>query len=113
MAQTPAGPGDLAVGQRLFESQCALCHGQDGSGGRGPNLRRAKLNHAPDDAALHKVITDGIQPEMPGAWQLDSHEVASVAAYVRKIGQLPPNLSRAIPLAASISTRPMAALTVT
>jgi cytochrome c oxidase cbb3-type subunit 3 len=90
MAQTPAEPvGDPAAGQPLFESQCALCHGQDGSGGRGPNLRRTKLNHAPDDAALRKVISDGIQPEMPGAWQLDPREVASVAAYVRKIGAAP------------------------
>jgi cytochrome c oxidase cbb3-type subunit 3 len=90
MAQTPAEPaGDASLGQPLFESQCALCHGQDGSGGRGPNLRRAKLNHAPDETALRKVISDGIQPEMPGAWQLDPHEVASVAAYVRKIGAAP------------------------
>lgn len=93
-AQTaPAAPepvGNAVLGQQRFESQCALCHGQDGSGGRGPNLRRPKLDHAPDDAALRKVIAEGIQPEMPGAWQLSPHEVASVAAYVRKIGAVPP-----------------------
>jgi len=27
---------------------------------------------------------------MPGAWQLDDHEVASVAAYVRSLGAVPP-----------------------
>jgi cytochrome c oxidase cbb3-type subunit III len=85
----PEPVGDPALGQKRFESQCALCHGQDGSGGRGPNLRRPKLDHAPDDAALRKVISQGIQPEMPGAWQLSVHEVASVAAYVRQIGSLP------------------------
>ena len=93
LAQTetkePEPVGDPALGQKRFESQCALCHGQDGSGGRGPNLRRPKLDHAPDDAALRKVISQGIQPEMPGAWQLSVHEVASVAAYVRQIGSLP------------------------
>jgi cytochrome c oxidase cbb3-type subunit III len=93
IAQTPetepAPVGDPALGQKRFESQCALCHGQDGSGGRGPNLRRPKLDHAPDDAALRKVIEQGIQPEMPGAWQLSPHEVASVAVYVRQIGSLP------------------------
>ena len=93
-AQTaPTAPdpvGDPVLGQKRFESQCALCHGQDGSGGRGPNLRRPKLDHAPDDAALRKVIAEGIQPEMPGAWQLSPHEVASVAAYVRQIGAVPP-----------------------
>jgi cytochrome c oxidase cbb3-type subunit III len=87
-ASTPAG--DPSLGQRLFESQCALCHGQDGSGGRGPSLRRPSLEHAPDEAALRKVIADGIDPEMPGAWQLSLREVASVAAYVRKIGATAP-----------------------
>jgi len=81
--------GDPILGQRRFESQCALCHGQDGSGGRGPNLQRPKLDHAPDDAALRKVIAEGIPPEMPGAWQLSPREVASVAVYVRKIGAVP------------------------
>lgn len=93
VAQTPQVPpepvGDPVLGQQRFESQCALCHGQDGSGGRGPNLQRPKLDHAPDDAALRKVIADGIPPEMPGAWQLSAHEVASVAAYVRKLGAVP------------------------
>jgi len=93
IAQTPetepAPVGDPALGQKRFESQCALCHGQDGSGGRGPNLRRPKLDHAPDDAALRKVISQGIQPEMPGAWQLSPREVSSVAAYVRQIGSAP------------------------
>jgi putative heme-binding domain-containing protein len=81
--------GDAVLGQKRFESQCALCHGEDGSGGRGPNLRRPKLDHAPDDATLRKVISEGIQPEMPGAWQLSPHEVASVAVYVRKLGGVP------------------------
>jgi cytochrome c oxidase cbb3-type subunit 3 len=80
---------DPAVGRKIFESQCALCHGQNGTGGRGPSLNRPTLNKAPDDAALRKVISDGIQPEMPGAWQLHPHEVASVAAYVRSLGTVP------------------------
>jgi cytochrome c oxidase cbb3-type subunit III len=89
-SQTPAESPDLAVGKKIFESQCALCHGQTGGGGRGPSLNRPKLNKAPDDPALRKVISDGIDPEMPGAWQLHPHEVASVAAYVRSLGTLPP-----------------------
>jgi putative heme-binding domain-containing protein len=80
---------DLDLGKRLFESQCALCHGLTGTGGRGPNLHRPKLNHAPTDDDLKKVISDGIPPEMPSAWQLDSREVASVAAYVRSLGTVP------------------------
>src|SRR5260370_512649 len=78
-AQTTA---DLGAGRKIFESQCTLCHGQTGGGGRGPALNRPKLNKAPDDEALRRVISDGIEPEMPGAWQLHPREVVSVAAYV-------------------------------
>ena len=79
---------DAAAGRRIFESQCALCHGQTGGGGRGPALNRPKLDRAPDDAALRKLISDG-SGDMPGAWQLHPDEVAGVAAYVRSLGALP------------------------
>jgi putative heme-binding domain-containing protein len=83
---------DTATGKKIFESQCALCHGQTGTGGRGPSLQRPKLTKAPDDEALWKVISNGIQPEMPGAWQLNVREVASVGAYVKSLGAIPPEV---------------------
>jgi putative heme-binding domain-containing protein len=79
---------DLAAGRKIFESQCALCHGQTGGGGRGPALNHPKLNNAPDDEALRRVISDGLR-DMPGAWQLHPDEVVSVSAYVRTLGALP------------------------
>jgi cytochrome c oxidase cbb3-type subunit 3 len=81
---------DPAVGKKVFESQCALCHGQTGTGGRGPSLNRPKLAKAPDDETLWKVISTGIEPEMPGAWQLNQREVLAVGLYVRSLGALPP-----------------------
>lgn len=84
----PALPQSLDTGKRIFESQCALCHGPDGSGGRGPSLRKARLKSSPDDDALKKVISDGIPPEMPGAWQLHPREVDATAAYVRSLGKI-------------------------
>lgn len=87
LAQQPTAPG-----RRLFEAQCALCHGQNGGGGRGPSLLKPKLIKAPDDKALAKVIEDGIAPEMPGAWQLNPKEVADVAAYVRSLGTVAPEV---------------------
>jgi putative heme-binding domain-containing protein len=79
---------DAAAGRKIFESQCALCHGQTGGGGRGPALNRPKLSRAPDDGALRKLISEG-SGDMPGAWQLHADEVAGVAAYVRTLGALP------------------------
>ena len=38
---------DSTAGRKIFESQCALCHGQTGGGGRGPSLSRAKLARRP------------------------------------------------------------------
>ena len=87
-AQSP----DLVAGKKIFESQCALCHGQTGTGGRGPALNRPVLGHAPDDEALRKVISEGLEPEMPNAWQLNPHEVGSVAAYVRSLGAVAPEV---------------------
>lgn len=83
---------DPALGKKIFESQCALCHAQTGTGGRGPSLRRPKLAHAPDDKALWEVISTGIEPEMPGAWQLNDREIHSVAMYVRSLGEIPPEV---------------------
>jgi putative heme-binding domain-containing protein len=85
-------------GEKLFVAQCALCHGIAGNGGRGPALTRAKLDHAPDDAALRAVIENGIPPEMPGAWQLSPREIASLAAHVRSLG-----LARSEPVTGDIS----------
>ena len=87
--QQPAPQPNLPDGKRNFERHCALCHGIDGNGGRGPNLHRARLLHAPDDNALKSVISEGLPPEMPAAWFLSEEEVANVGAYVRSLGSLP------------------------
>ena len=88
----PSKQADLAAAKLIFEGRCALCHGIDGGGGRGPSLRRPKLVHAPDGEALKSVIEDGIAPEMPPAWFLTKDEIASVAAYVRTLGNVPPEI---------------------
>jgi len=60
----------------------------DGKGGRGPGLNRARLVHAPNDAALKSVISDGIPPEMPEGWFFSEEDIANVAAYVRSLGKV-------------------------
>lgn len=80
---------DAEAGKKLFEQHCALCHGMDGKGGRGPSLNRARLKHAPDDAALKSVIADGIPPNMPEGWFFDEEDVANLAAFVRSLGKIP------------------------
>lgn len=86
-AQSPA---DSSRGERLYLSQCSMCHGQSGEGGRGPTLARPKLLHAPDDDALRNVIRGGIAGTgMPGTRLIDA-ELRELAAYVRKLGRVQP-----------------------
>jgi cytochrome c oxidase cbb3-type subunit III len=81
---------DAAAGRKLFELHCAVCHGIEGrGGGRGPNLNRVHLEHAPDDATLKSLIEDGIQPEMPGAWYMSEKDMKNVVAYVRSFSTMP------------------------
>jgi cytochrome c oxidase cbb3-type subunit 3 len=95
-AQYPAPPlerplaaadaADLAEGKRLYNAQCALCHGIDGGGGYGPSLLRPTFARASDDAGLFTLVRVGIPGVMPGfgdangprrSWQL--------AAFVRSM----------------------------
>src|SRR5688500_18551722 len=85
----PGGRNNIAAGEALYQSHCALCHGTTGGGGRGPVLAQPKLRRASDDAALFKVIQEGIPgTEMPGAWQMDDKELRQTAAYVRSLGRV-------------------------
>jgi cytochrome c oxidase cbb3-type subunit 3 len=81
---------DLARGKRLFEGQCARCHGMQGGGGTGANLRRPKLRHAPDDESLFNLIRSGITGTgMPFTFAMTDNEVRDVIAYVRSLGRIP------------------------
>jgi len=83
-ATTPAaadtdapGGGDTSVGVAVFKSNCAGCHGTDGSGGVGPDLQ--------GEDSLDKVIgqvTNGGVDMPPFEGQLSTAEIQSVAEYV-------------------------------
>jgi hypothetical protein len=77
--QASATGADATAGKQLFERHCALCHGIEGKGGRGPGLNRAQLAHAPDDTALKSVISHGISPDMPAGWFLTDEDVAKTS----------------------------------
>ena len=81
-----ADAADLTEGKRLYNAQCALCHGIDGGGGYGPSLLTPTFARASDDAGLFTLVRVGIPGVMPGfgdangprrSWQL--------AAFVRSM----------------------------
>ncbi|MBM3766477.1 MAG: c-type cytochrome [Acidobacteria bacterium] len=89
VVKLPTGRADLAAGRKLYENQCALCHGQTGEGGRGPVLTKPRLARAADDAALVRVIEHGISgTEMPGAHSMSERDIRQTAAYVRTLGRV-------------------------
>ena len=85
----PSTRADLLQGARLYQVHCALCHGPKGEGSRGPVLAKPNLTRAPDDAALIKILDEGIRgTEMPGADALSDREKRQTAAYVRSLGKV-------------------------
>ena len=51
----------IARGQKLFQLNCAHCHGTDARGDEGPDLHGVKKS----DARIADIITNGIKGEMP------------------------------------------------
>ncbi len=85
-----AGSVDIAAGQKIFDAQCAWCHGSQGTGGNGPNLQRATLRHAANDRTLVEIVRTGIPgTEMPSfAIALTERMAWQTAAYVRSLGRM-------------------------
>lgn len=75
----------IAAGEKAFNGGCAVCHGQGGMGGRGPNLANGRVMwHTLSDEATFKRIKEGVpsggMPPTPGTdeqlWQLAAYVVA-------------------------------------
>lgn len=93
----PSAPGDRDAGGKFFQVHCALCHGPRGEGGRGPVLALPALSRATDDAALVRIIAGGIPgTEMPASL-LRPAEIAQLAAFVKSLGEVPPEPLRGDP----------------
>jgi cytochrome c oxidase cbb3-type subunit III len=84
----PTSSAEIAQGAKLFQLNCALCHGFAGEGDRGPSLTRPRLRIATDDATLLKIIANGIPGTEMAKAGMSEHEVLLTAAYVRSLGKL-------------------------
>jgi putative heme-binding domain-containing protein len=76
------------AGESLYLSQCAVCHGERGEGGRGPSLAKPALRNAPDDEALFRVIRRGIPNSGMPATALADREIHLVLSHVRALGRV-------------------------
>lgn len=85
-----ADPDAQAMGQRLFLTYCAQCHGADARGAKGfPNLTDSDWLYGGDPATVKATITGGRQGVMP-PWGavLGSDGIKDVANYVRSLSGL-------------------------
>lgn len=90
-AQPPAqGPQDhqytsteIENGSRLYAGQCALCHGPNGEGVAGINLRRGQFRRPMSDDDLRRVITVGIPGTGMPPFKLQPAELDGLVAFIR------------------------------
>ncbi len=85
----PAAPTDdaaLVLGQGVYASQCASCHGAAGGGGRGSQLDGPGLLSAYESPEeLSDVIANG-RNTMPGfGSRLSTEELDAVVRYTREV----------------------------
>jgi metallo-beta-lactamase class B len=80
---------DVDGGKQLFNGMCVECHGANGAGGDAPSLNRARLMHAPTDAALVRILDVGIpNTNMPRIRRFTDTETRQLVAYVRSLGRV-------------------------
>jgi len=71
-------------GAQLYESNCAVCHGGDGSGGKSESIITPNFVSM-SDAQLTKSLHDGTSGGMPPYASLGDASIAAMVRYMRKL----------------------------
>src|SRR4051812_19951345 len=74
---------DIEAGSRLYVNQCSLCHGPNGDGVNGVDLRRGVFRRSVSDEDLARVITNGISAAGMPNFRFQPAELNAVLAYIR------------------------------
>lgn len=74
---------DIEAGSRLYANQCALCHGPNGDGINGVDLRRGVFRRSVSDDDLARVITTGIAAAGMPSFRFQPSELTAVLAFIR------------------------------
>src|SRR6476659_3758480 len=76
---------DIAYGARIYDAQCTTCHGSNGDGVGGVDLKTGKFRNAITDQDLMRGVTNGISGTGMLAFKFDASELAAVVAYLRNM----------------------------
>lgn len=74
---------DIEAGSRLYVNQCSLCHGPNGDGVNGVDLRRGVFRRSVSDEDLARVITSGLSSAGMPSFRFQPAELNAVLAYIR------------------------------
>jgi cytochrome c oxidase cbb3-type subunit 3 len=74
----------LQVGESVYTSRCATCHGSEGNGTAAPNLTDDLWIHVKNIEDIAKVVSNGANNGNMPAWkaQLHINEIVLVSSYV-------------------------------
>jgi cytochrome c oxidase cbb3-type subunit 3 len=86
---------DVEYGSRIYSEQCDRCHGRNGTGVNGVDLKSGKFRNAGTDGQLRNVITRGFPTSGMPPFNLDAASLTGVVAYLRNMntfdrGSVPP-----------------------
>ncbi len=82
-APLAAGADPLETGKELFASHCAMCHGEKGKGGIGPDLTVKTFKYGRSAAEVDASIRNGRPRGMPPfSSSLKASELESLTAFV-------------------------------
>ena len=91
-----AEAGDLASGAKVYEANCATCHGPRGEGSSksgNVDMTTAAWQKKMSDTGIANVIRSGRMPQMPG-FALPKKDLQDLVKYVRSLEKTTPSAKK-------------------
>ena len=103
----PSTPESLGAGKRVYDANCAACHGNlaqgaakagiaisiiaEQGGKQPPELTDAQWDHGSTDGEIYTIIKKGVPPTMMAGWEgrLSDAEMWSIVDYLRALASNP------------------------
>jgi len=74
---------DIEAGARVYVADCALCHGANGDGVDGVNLRLGRFRTVRSDEDVRRVVMTGVAGSRMPSFDLSAAELNGIVAYIR------------------------------